>query len=73
MKNVGLRKTTLAGATAVAIMLVLTACGSSDERPNPSPSTVSGATSDGKLTIGIAFDQPGLSFKDGDSYTGLRR
>ena len=52
-------------------MLVLTACGSSDERPNPSPSTVSGATTDGKLTIGIAFDQPGLSFKDGDSYSGF--
>jgi glutamate transport system substrate-binding protein len=52
-------------------MLILTACGSSDERPNPSPSTVAGATSDGKLTIGIAYDQPGLSFKDGDSYTGF--
>jgi glutamate transport system substrate-binding protein len=52
-------------------MLVLTACGSSDERPNPSPSTVAGATADGKLTIGIAFDQPGLSVKNGDSYSGF--
>lgn len=71
MKNLGLRKMTAAGATVVAVMLVLTACGSSDERPNPSPATVSGATTDGKLTIGIAFDQPGLSLKTGDSYSGF--
>ncbi|MET0865907.1 MAG: glutamate ABC transporter substrate-binding protein [Nakamurella sp.] len=70
MKNIGLRRITAAGA-AIALVVVLAACGSSDERPNPSPSTVSGATSDGKLTIGIAFDQPGLSFKDGDSYRGF--
>ncbi len=70
MKNVGLKKITAAGATFV-FLAVLTGCGSSDERPNPSPSTVSGATSDGKLTIGIAYDQPGLSFKDGDSYRGF--
>ena len=71
MKNVGLRKFSTIGAAAIAAMLVLTACGSGDERPNPNPSTVAGATSDGKLTIGIAFDQPGLSFKDGDSYSGF--
>jgi glutamate transport system substrate-binding protein len=52
-------------------LLVLTACGSSDERPNPSPSTVAGATANGKLTIGIAFDQPGLSVKTGDTYSGF--
>ncbi|MEP6563389.1 MAG: glutamate ABC transporter substrate-binding protein [Nakamurella sp.] len=71
MRNVGLRKTTAAGATAIALLLVVTACSSSDERPNPSPATVSGATTDGKMTIGIAYDQPGLSFKDGDKYTGF--
>jgi len=71
MHNVGRRKFTAAGATAIAVMIALTGCSSSDERPNPSPSTVSGATTDGKLTIGIAFDQPGLSFKDGDTYTGF--
>ncbi len=71
MNNVGRRKFTAAGATAVAILLAITGCGSSNERPNPSPSTVSGATSGGTLTIGIAFDQPGLSFKDGDTYTGF--
>src|SRR6476659_6484310 len=70
MSNVGLRKFTAAAATVV-ILAATAACGSSNERPNPSPSTVSGATSDGKLTIGIAFDQPGLSFKDGDNYTGF--
>ena len=70
MKNVGLRKITAAAATVV-ILAGSAACGSSDERPNPSPSTVSGATSNGKLTIGIAYDQPGLSFKDGDSYSGF--
>lgn len=71
MDNLGLRKITAAGATAIALLLVLTACGSSDERPNPSPSTVAGATANGKLTIGIAFDQPGLSVKTGDSYSGF--
>src|SRR6476469_6873294 len=71
MHNVGLRKFIAAGATAITFMLVLSGCSSSDERPNPSPSTVSGATTDGKLTIGIAFDQPGLSLKTGDSYSGF--
>jgi glutamate transport system substrate-binding protein len=71
MNSLGLRKVTAAGATAIALLLVLTACSSSDERPNPSPSTVAGATTNGKLTIGIAFDQPGLSLNTGDSYTGF--
>jgi glutamate transport system substrate-binding protein len=71
MKNVGRRKFTAAGVIVIATMLVLTACGSSDDRPNPSPSTVSGATTDGKLTIGIAFDQPGLSLKTGEGYSGF--
>ncbi len=71
MDNVGRRRITVAGATAIAVMLVLTACGSTDERPNPSPSTVPGAASNGKLTIGIAFDQPGLSLKSGDTYSGF--
>ena len=71
MLNVGRRKFTAAAATAIAIGLVLSGCSSSDERPNPSPATVSGATPNGKLTIGIAFDQPGLSIKDGDTYSGF--
>jgi len=32
---------------------------------------VSGATDGGKLTIGISFDQPGLGYRDGDTYTGF--
>ena len=71
MNNLGLRKITAAGATAIAVLLVLSACSSSDERPNLSPSTVAGAATNGKLTIGIAFDQPGLSLKTGDSFSGF--
>ena len=71
MNNLGLRRITAAGVAAVAFLLVLSACSSSDERPNPSPSTVAGATTDGELTIGIAFDQPGLSLKNGESYSGF--
>jgi glutamate transport system substrate-binding protein len=71
MHNVRRRKFTAAAATAIAIGLVLSGCSSSDERPNPSPATVSGATPNGELTIGIAFDQPGLSIKDGDTYSGF--
>ncbi len=71
MVNLGLRRVTAAWVTAVTLVLVLSSCGSSDEGPNPSPSTVSGAVQDGKLTIGIAFDQPGLSMKVGDGYRGF--
>ena len=40
--------------------LVLAACGSGGGGgPNPTPAPVAGAPG-GKLTIGIAFDQPGL-------------
>ena len=34
------------------------------------PAPVAGAPG-GKLTIGIAFDQPGLGLKTGDAYTGF--
>ena len=71
MNNVGVRKIASAGAGCIALVVLLTACSSTDERPNPSPATVSGAATDGKLTIGIAFDQPGLSLKAGDSYSGF--
>ena len=52
----------LTGATVVA-------CGSGGEVKTPT--TVSGATEGGKLTIGISFDQPGLGFRDGDTYSGF--
>ena len=71
MNHAGFRKITAAGAGCLALVLLLAGCGSSVERPNPSPATVSGAATDGKLTIGIAFDQPGLSLKTGDGYSGF--
>lgn len=48
----------------------LTACGGTAE-PNASPSLVPGASSGGKLTIGIPVDEPGIGLKDGDSYSGF--
>jgi glutamate transport system substrate-binding protein len=71
MVKLGPRRITAACATAVAVVLVLSSCSSSDEGPNPSPPTVSGAVENGKLTIGIAFDQPGLSMKVDDGYRGF--
>jgi glutamate transport system substrate-binding protein len=60
-----------AAALAVAGLLVLAACGSGGGAPNPTPAPVPGATGGGKMTIGIAFDQPGLGLKTGDAYTGF--
>ncbi len=60
-----------AGALLLALALTgLAACGSGSGSVG-TPSTVSGATTDGKLTIGISFDQPGLGLQDGDSYSGF--
>ncbi len=60
-----------AGALLLVLALTgLAACGSGSGSIG-TPSTVSGATPDGKLTIGISFDQPGLGFRDGDSYSGF--
>jgi glutamate transport system substrate-binding protein len=53
------------------LAVVLAACGSGGgSGPNPTPAPVAGAPG-GKLTIGIAFDQPGLGLKTGDAYTGF--
>ncbi len=52
----------LAVAAAVSAVASLTACGGS------SAATDSGGK---KITIGIKFDQPGLGFKQGSSYTGF--
>ncbi len=67
------RTTRLLLTTAAAVVSVVTiaGCGSGAAGPNPSPSLVEGASSNGKLTIGISFDQPGLGLKDGDTYTGF--
>jgi glutamate transport system substrate-binding protein len=55
---------------AAVLGLALTGCGS-NEGPNQDPEKVPGATTDGKLSIGIPFDQPGVGMKDGDNYTGF--
>jgi glutamate transport system substrate-binding protein len=60
-----------AAATLLGFVLSgLVACGGASEGPNPQPSQVPGAALD-KLTIGISFDQPGLGFKDGNTYSGF--
>jgi glutamate transport system substrate-binding protein len=53
-----------------ALLISLAACGGNAE-PNASPSLVPGASSGGKLTIGIPVDEPGIGMKDGDGYSGF--
>ncbi len=53
-------------AVAVVAMSLLSACGGSDE-PADTPS----ATGTGKLTIGIAVDEPGVGLKSGSTYSGF--
>ena len=60
-----------AAALAGLAVAALAACGSGGEGPNPSPAPVPGATPNGRLTIGIPFDQPGIGLKDGTSYRGF--
>jgi glutamate transport system substrate-binding protein len=54
----------------VGLTGTLAGCGS-DAAPNASPSLVPGASSGGKLTIGISFDQPGLGLASGETYRGF--
>jgi glutamate transport system substrate-binding protein len=65
-----IRRQLIAGALAAVTLSAVTACGSSGE-PIGTPTPVAGASSGGKLNIGISFDQPGLGLKDGDKYTGF--
>ncbi|GAA1271448.1 glutamate ABC transporter substrate-binding protein [Pseudonocardia aurantiaca] len=58
-------------ALAGLVVAALAACGSGGEGPNPSPALVPGAAPNGRLTIGIPFDQPGIGLKDGTSYRGF--
>jgi glutamate transport system substrate-binding protein len=58
-------------ALAMVAVAALNACGGPAEGPNPSPATVPGATPNGRLTIGIPFDEPGIGLKDGTSYRGF--
>ncbi|MGW5380057.1 glutamate ABC transporter substrate-binding protein [Nocardia sp. NPDC003999] len=54
------------GIGAIAVALVAAACGGGSD-----PATTADHVRDGKLTIGIKFDQPGLGFREADgSYQG---
>ncbi len=57
-------------AVSALLSTTLAACGGTAE-PNATPSLVAGASSGGRLTIGIPTDEPGLGTKDGDSYAGF--
>jgi glutamate transport system substrate-binding protein len=58
-----------------ALALTLTACGGSDDPADETADDTSSSAAEGgasgELKIGIKFDQPGLGFKDGDTYTGF--
>jgi glutamate transport system substrate-binding protein len=56
---------------AALLGLALTGCSSASEGPNPEPAPVPGATTNGKLTIGIPLDQPGIGMKNGETYSGF--
>jgi glutamate transport system substrate-binding protein len=62
------RRAALATALAV-VATTLAACGSDGEIK--SPDLVKGAHEGGRLTIGISYDEPGVGFKDGDTYRGF--
>jgi glutamate transport system substrate-binding protein len=67
----GRGRAVLLGAVGL-VLSGLTACGSGGGGgPAPEPTPVPGATPGGKLTIGIAFDQPGIGLKQGDAVTGF--
>jgi glutamate transport system substrate-binding protein len=56
---------------AALLGLALTGCSSASEGPNPEPAPVPGAATNGRLTIGIPFDQPGIGMKSGETYSGF--
>ncbi|MET9284879.1 glutamate ABC transporter substrate-binding protein [Nocardia beijingensis] len=61
-----INRTLRLGIGAIAVALVATACGGGSEA-----ATTADHIRDGKLTIGIKFDQPGLGFRETDgSYQG---
>lgn len=66
-----LRRVAVAAAAVGIALTTLAGCGGSAATPNPEPSAVPGANFNGKITIGISFDQPGLGFKEGDTYSGF--
>jgi len=58
----------LAGATALALAAALSLVACSDDGGSDGET---GGGDGGKIRIGIKFDQPGLGFKDGSTYTGF--
>lgn len=60
-------KALLAAASALAMTAALTACGGA----TPSPDAGGEGSGDGKIVIGVKFDQPGLGLKEGDTNTGF--
>jgi glutamate transport system substrate-binding protein len=66
----GRRLAALVGVAGV-VLSGLAACGSGNAGSAPEPTPVPGATQGGRMTIGIAFDQPGIALKQGDSITGF--
>lgn len=57
-------------ALAAVSALALSACGGGDDAGGDE--ATDGSTGGGEtITIGIKFDQPGLGFKEGDTYTGF--
>jgi glutamate transport system substrate-binding protein len=61
----------IAAALAGLVVSVLAGCGADSEGPTAEPSLVAGASHNGRLTIGISADQPGLGLKFGTAYTGF--
>lgn len=57
--------------TLLACFTVATAACGSSEGPNQNPTPVPGGAGKDKLTIGIAFDEPGIGLKNGTSYSGF--
>jgi glutamate transport system substrate-binding protein len=66
-----LRRVVVAAAAVGIALTTLAGCGGSSSGPSAEPSPVPGANFNGKITIGISFDQPGLGFKEGDKYSGF--
>jgi glutamate transport system substrate-binding protein len=66
-----MRRASRLGALTLAALMTATlaGCGSdSDVAPTPKATETFGS---GKMTIGIDTDQPGIGFKDGDTYSGF--
>jgi glutamate transport system substrate-binding protein len=59
-----------AGLSAGLLLAGLTGCGS-DSKVADTPPPAEETFGDGTLTIGIDTDQPGIGFKDGDTYSGF--